>query len=243
MATLLILGSKPDPIIPDAKNYDALACANASGRSALRLGLPDPTYTVMSTVLTSGHKAANSLALQALADLRTETLYLYPRRESEGRLVKRMIREIKRLNVTPWYFKWRLRSIGYHFDKAVEMKRNDYHQLVSELCDGDQEIIEIISNKQPSTGIMALVLGLSDRRFDRFIMSGFSFEITHAYAHNPLIDELGSTRSKHANTDIAVLRVLSRRFGNVFTTEPVVHQAAAIPLLSEAVNPAIAMGA
>lgn len=37
--------------------------------------------------------------------------------------------------------------------------------------------------------------------------------------------------SKHAQTDIAVLRCLSRRFGNVWTSEPIVAERAGIPLL------------
>ncbi|MEZ5860807.1 MAG: hypothetical protein R3D28_17830 [Geminicoccaceae bacterium] len=71
MSTLLILGSKPEPALPPPGLIDAVACANASGRSAVQHGLPDPVLTVMSAVLTSGHKAANDLALEALRGLRT----------------------------------------------------------------------------------------------------------------------------------------------------------------------------
>jgi hypothetical protein len=78
---------------------------------------------------------------------------------------------------------------------------------------------------------MALAIGLADGRFDRFVMSGFSFEITHAYAHNPLIDEAGSTRSKHTETDIAILRCLAGRHAGIFTTEPTVHERAGLPFL------------
>ena len=41
----------------------------------------------------------------------------------------------------------------------------------------------------------------------------------------------GSASSKHAETDIELLRHLSRRVGTLYTTEPTVHQRAGIPLL------------
>jgi hypothetical protein len=52
MPTLLILGSKPDPALPPAASFDAVACANASGYSADRHGLPVPALTAISAVLT-----------------------------------------------------------------------------------------------------------------------------------------------------------------------------------------------
>jgi hypothetical protein len=231
MATLLVLGSKPAPALPPPGAFDALACANGSGRSAAAAGLPEPVFTVMSTVLTSGHKPANDLALEAIRGLRTGTLYLYPRPEPTGHPLERMVRAIKRYNVQPRYFKWRLDALGYHYETVVAWPRRAYHELALGLCGDDPAIAAVIAKKQPSTGIMALVIGMADPRFDRFVMSGFSFEITHAYAHNPLIDQLGTTRSKHLETDVAVLRRLAERHGTVFTTEYAVHEAAGIPLL------------
>ena len=231
MATLLVLGSKPAPALPPPGTFDALACANGSGRSAAAEGLADPVFTVMSTVLTSGHKPANDLALEAIRGLRTETLYLYPRPEATGHPLKRLVRAIKRYNVQPWYFKRRLAALDYRYDSIVAWPRQAFHELALGLCGDDPAIAGIIAKKQPSTGITALVIGMTDPRFDRFIMSGFSFEITHAYAHNPLIDQLGTTRSKHLETDVAVLRRLAELHGGVFTTERAVHEAAGVPLL------------
>ena len=54
-ATILVLGSKPRPILPPATTYGALACANASGFSARAHGLGAPFYTVISAVLGSGN--------------------------------------------------------------------------------------------------------------------------------------------------------------------------------------------
>jgi hypothetical protein len=237
MATLLVFGSKPAPALPPPGTFDAVACANGSGRSARAEGLPDPVFTVMSTVLTSGHKPANDLALEAIRGLRTHTLYLYPRPEATGQPLKRLWRMLKRFNVQPWYFKRRLEALDYHYDEVVAWPRRTYHELALRLVGGDPEIASVIARKQPSTGVMALAIGMADPRFDRFIMSGFSFEITHAYAHNPLIDELGTTRSKHLETDVAVLRKLAERHGTVFTTEPAVHEAAGIPLLEPQAAP------
>jgi hypothetical protein len=231
MRSLLVLGSKPDPLLPPREGLDALACANASGRSAARLGLPDPTYTVMTSVLTSGHKPANDLALEALRGLRTGTLYLYPRPVSRGFLLKRLVREIRTIKVKPWYFKRKLHAINYRFDHFVSPPREFYHDLMLQLCGHDAAIAAQIRRKQPSTGMIALALGLAAAQFDRILMSGFSFEITHAYAHNPLIDQLGTTRSKHADTDILVLRCLAERHRNIYTTEPSVHERAGVPLL------------
>lgn len=237
MATLLILGSKPEPALPPNGSFDALACANASGCSAARLGLPDPTFTVMTTALTSGHKPANDLALEALRGLRTGTLYLYPRPPSHGFLLKRLVREIRRFNVKPWYFERRLRRLGYRFAELRSPPRQWYHDMVLSLCGQDPAIAAQIATKQPSTGMIALAIGLADPRYRHVIMSGFSFEITHAYAHNPLIDRLGTTRSKHADTDIVVLRCLAARHGNIYTTEPIVHERTGVPLLEAMAAP------
>ena len=75
MSTLLVLGSKPDPALPPGDSYDAVACANASGYSAARHGLPVPAITAMSVILTSGIGSGKQ-SLKALHGLQTDTLYL-----------------------------------------------------------------------------------------------------------------------------------------------------------------------
>ena len=84
---------------------------------------------------------------------------------------------------------------------------------------------------KPSTGVIALLLGMSLGGYDRFIMSGFSFELTHAYADNPEIHQRGTSLSRHTPTDLQVLRRLMELRGNLYTTEPVVHAQAGIALL------------
>lgn len=237
MSTLLILGSKPDPVVPPRSSYDHLACANASGRSAARHGLPDPTFTVMSAILTSGKSAPNRIALQALAGLRTETLYFYPRPAHPGDVLRRAVHHLKSIRMKPFYFKWKVRAAGYHFDRYIGRSLEAYNELVLGLCAGDQGIAAQIAQKQPSTGLLALCLGLAEGRWRRFILSGFSFEITHDYAQNPLIDERGTSRSKHAETDVALLRHLVNGHGNIYTTEPVVHRIG-VPLLRDAIEAA-----
>ena len=81
------------------------------------------------------------------------------------------------------------------------------------LCGGDPDVLAQIGRKRPSTGMLCLALGLANRHCSRLIFSGFSFEITHAYADNPLI--------------------AARRHGSVFTAEPIVHRRTGVPMLPE----------
>ena len=234
MATLLILGSKPDPVVPSQGGFDALACANASGRSAARHGLPLPLFTVISAIVTSGKEAPNRLALEALAGLRTRTLYFYPRPVRGRGLLRRGFNALRSFRTSAPYCRSRLRSLPYRFDRFANPGLDRYHAMLAELCDHEPELVARIRAKQPSSGMLALAIGIAWHDFERFVLSGFSFEITHAYADNPLIAERGSANSKHADTDVALLSLLSRRFGTIYTTEPTVHQRAGIPLLRDA---------
>jgi hypothetical protein len=232
MSTLLVLGSKPDPALPSQSAYDDLACANASGRSAQEHGLPTPTYTVMSSILTSERQAANTLALKALTGLRTETLYLYPRPPYRGNPLKKVWHDLKFIKTKPLYFKRKLKLLKYEFDNFVAEPLQFYTDLVNTLCDSDVDIVDIVKRKLPSTGMVAIALGVGERGYERVIVSGFSFEITHAYAANPLIDQRGTTGSKHADTDVAFLRYLSNKYGSIYTTEQAVNERCGIPLLA-----------
>lgn len=232
MSTLLVLGSKPDPALPSRSAYDDLACANASGRSAQEHGLPTPTYTVMSSILTSERQAANTLALKALAGLKTETLYLYPRPPYRGNPLKKTWHALKFAKTKPFYFKLKLRSINYEFADFISETLGFYIDCVKDLCDHDTYIVDSIKRKLPSTGMVAIALGVGERGYERVIVSGFSFEITHAYAANPLIDQRGTTGSKHADTDVAFLRYLSNKYGSIYTTEQAVNERCGIPLLA-----------
>lgn len=236
MATLLILGSKPDPRLPPRGAFDAIACANASGRSAATLGLSDPVFTVISAIVTSGRKPANDLAVENLAGLATEDLYFLPRPHRGRRGLGRAVVRMKMWRTSPSYFRVRLRRAGYRWERFVNPGYDYYDGLVRDLSGDDPAVSTLVSRKQPSTGAFALAVALSLQRWDRIVLSGFSFELTHAYAWNPMIDEIGATRSKHAETDIAVMRALARKSGSVYTTEPVVMKATGIEPL-----PAVAM--
>jgi hypothetical protein len=234
MSTLLVLGSKPDPVLPPTDSFDALACANASGRSAARHGLPTPLFTVISAIVTSGKQAPNRLALEALAGLGTRTLYFYPRPARGRGPLGRGFNALRSFKTSAHYFRGRLRSLPYSFDRFENPGLERYHAVLAELCDRDPVLLAQMRAKQPSSGMLALAIGLAWYDFERFVLSGFSFEITHAYADNPLIAERGSAGSKHADTDIALLRHLSRRFGTIYTTEPTVNERAGVPLLRDA---------
>lgn len=143
----------------------------------------------------------------------------------------RAISRLKLFRTSRPYFLRRLRASGYRWRHFVALDRASFRRLFVELCGGDPEIVALLDRKMPSMGIAALAIGLAQSKYSRFILSGFSFEITHAYADNPDIRKRGTTVSKHAETDIAVLRCLSRRFGNVWTSEPIVAERAGIRLM------------
>ena len=231
MKTLLVLGSKPDPALPPRGSYDDLACANGSGFSAAKHGLPVPAFTVMTAMLTAVASGAQSL--QVIAGLQTDTLYFFPRPGSGKNLVKRLLHHLKTLRMKPFMLKGKLRSLGYRYERFIDPGHDYYAGLVSALCDNDAEVMALVKRKQPSTGINTLLIGMDRGEYDRFILTGFSFELTHAYADNPEIRERGTKKSMHANTDIAVIDYLSKKFGNIFTTEPSVHERAGIPLLPD----------
>jgi hypothetical protein len=232
MRTLLVLGSKPDPVLPVLAANDAVACANASGRSAAQHGLPSPEYTVISAVVTAGG-AATRHNLRALRGLRTGTLHLLPRHQRTGGVLRRGWRRLRDFRMQPLWFKLRLRAAGYGWERCEVRPLADWHALVLRLCGDDAVLREQLARKQPSTGVFAVARGLADGAFDRVVVAGISFELTHAYGANPEIEERGTAASKHADTDVVVLRLLARR-GNLFTTEPVVAARAGVPLLGEA---------
>jgi hypothetical protein len=234
MRTLLVLGSKPDPVLPPSNGFDALACANASGRSAAHYGLPPPLFTVISAIVTSGKQAPNRLALEALAGLGTRTLYFYPRPVRGRGPLGRGFNALRSFRTSAPYFRSRIRSLPYRFDQFENPGLERYPEMLAEVCDHEPELVGRMRAKQPSSGMLALAIGLAWYDFERYVLSGFSFEISHAYADNPLIAERGSASSRHAETDIALLHHLSRRFGTIYTTEPTVSRRAGIPLLPEA---------
>jgi hypothetical protein len=238
MRSLLVLGSKPDPMLPPRGSFEALACANASGRSAASHGLPTPLFSVISAIVTSGKQAPNRLALEALAGLGTRTLYFYPRPARGRGFFGRGFHALRSFRTSAHYFRGRLRALPYRFERFENPGLERYHAMLTELCDREPELVAQMRAKQPSSGLLALAIGIAWHDFDRCVLSGFSFEITHAYAANPLIAERGSAGSKHADTDIALLRHLSKKFPNIYTTEPAVNQRAGVPLLQDGHAPA-----
>ena len=84
------------------------------------------------------------------------------------------------------------------------------------------EVARLMAAKRPSTGIVALALGLAESGFAHAILAGFDFTLSHAYGHNPLIDQRGNALSKHADTDVAILRAIQAQCGCLWTSEPAV---------------------
>ena len=180
MASLLVLGSKPDPVLPPAKAFDAVACANASGFSAAQYGLPRPTLTVMTAMLTDGG-AAGRARLQALAGLSTEALIYYPRPIRDGSALTRLRRQCRNWRLTPFMLRRALGKVGYGYEHFVCHPSAYYNSLVVRLAESGPELEAQLAKKQASSGIMALAMGIEDGRFDRFLISGFSFQLTQAF--------------------------------------------------------------
>lgn len=231
MATLLVLGSKPSPVLPPRETIDAVACANASGFSARALALPDPVFTVVTAVLTSG-KPSDEHSLRRLAGLRTGRLYHVrrPKADSGGPLA-RLLAAFKMRKMSVGELRKRLRALDYRYEELVSRPARYYHDLVLSLCGGDLEIARAIAHKQPSTGLLAVAVGLAEGRFERVVMAGFDFTLTHAYGDNPLIAERGSAASAHAPTDVAILRKLAVLREDLATSEPAVHARTGLPLV------------
>lgn len=232
MTVLLVLGSKPEPALPPPGSFDDLACANASGRSAAMHGLPPPAFTVISTVVASGKNAAGDIALKAMAGLGTETLYICGREVYRRSPLKRLLHWRTAWSSRPAALMARLRAHDFRYRRLVTRPVSDYLGMVRTLTNHDPAIQRMMAEKPPSTGVLAVVLGLSELGYDQVILSGFSFEITHAYANNPVIGERGTTVSKHANTDVAVLAAIGRETGRLCTTETIVAERAGLPLFA-----------
>jgi hypothetical protein len=231
MSTLLVLGSKPDPRLPPPGSIDHVACANGSGFSASRHGLPMPIYTVVTSILGTGIPSAVQ-SLGAMRGLRTEMLVISMRPPPEGPWLKRMRRRLQGWRAHPVNVRRQLRAAGYTWDRCLARPDAAWRRLVRELCQDDPEVVAALARKSPSTGLFAIAEGLSDPRFDRVVVSGFSFELTHAYGANPEIAERGTRASRHAPTDITVMRSLARCRSDLVTSEPVVAEAVGLPLIA-----------
>lgn len=231
MRTLLVLGSKPEPVLPPVGSWNDLACANASGASAARLGLPAPAFTVISTILASRTTPSNAIALAALRGLGTGTLFIYPRQPYRGNRLKQIVNAGRVLRATPWFLRRELARVDYRYERCEVRSAAAYVRMILALCGNDGALAALMHGKLPSSGVVAVALGLADAAYARVVISGFSFQITHAYADNPDIHLRGSVESRHADTDIAVIRALSHCTRRLYTTEPIVNERTGIPLL------------
>jgi hypothetical protein len=227
--TLLVLGSKPEPALPPPGSYAALACANASGFSARAHGLPPPLFTVVSAVLGSGN-ASDRHSLVAMAGLSAGRLYFLPRPLPEG-LWRRLRFRLRHWRLHAPWVRHLLRRHGFVFDRMEQRPTQAYDGLLLELSGGSAKVARLMAAKRPSTGMVALALGLSESGFDQAILAGFDFSLSHAYGHNPLIDQRGHAASKHADTDIAILRAIQAHRCCLWTSEPAVQARTGIPLL------------
>ena len=227
----LVLGAKPDPALPSPGSYDAVACANASGRSAAALGLPTPGFTVLTALLTDGSEAGR-MRLAALRGLATGTVHYYPQRLKGRTVPERALFRLRTWRTMAFMLRRALRGVGFRYDRFSQRSTEDYRRLILELCRDDPEVAAQLDRKQASSGTLAVVLALAEHDVERVIVSGFSFELTQAAGIDPNIARRGTPASKHTPTDAVVLRTLARHHPSLVTTEPVVHEVAGVPLLA-----------
>jgi hypothetical protein len=232
---LLVLGAKPEPTLPPPGSFDAVACANASGRSAADLGLPSPVFTVLTALLTDG-SAAGRMRLASLAGLATGTVHFYPQRLKGRTGVERSLFRLRTWRTTSFMLRRALSAVGFHYEHFAERSTGAYRRLILDLCRDDPEVAAELERKQASSGTLAVAIALAEPGVAQVIVSGFSFQLTQAVGIDPNIARRGTTASKHTVTDALVLRVLARHHPALVTTEAIVHEAAAVPLLATA-NP------
>jgi hypothetical protein len=229
-SSLLVLGAKPDPILPPPGAFEAVACANASGYSAARLGLPRPAFTVMTSLLTDGSPAGR-MRLESLRGLGTGTVHFYPRRVKGRTALARALFRLCSWRTTSPVLRRALARTGFRHDRFVVRSTEEYRRLFLSLCGDDPAVAEQLDRKQASSGLLAVAVALAEPGIERVIVSGFSFELTQAAGDDPNIARRGTTASQHKDTDVLLLRALTARHPGLVTTEPIVHEAAGVPLL------------
>jgi hypothetical protein len=229
MATLLVLGSKPSPRLPPVAAFDAVACANASVVSAAKLQLPVPVHTVMTALITNNSELGQ-LQLQALRGLATQKLIYIPRRIRGGTAVKRLAKRVRDWRLQPLVLKWQLNKVAFRYEEFVCHDAEFYSELALAFACSDDTLIRQLHAKSPSTGLISLLMGLADGRFDRFIMAGFSFERTQAFTAGS--DQLVKGSSPHARSDLLLLRRLHECHADIVTTEPLVAELASLPIIA-----------
>ena len=144
MATLLILGAKPDPVLPPTSAWDDLACANASGFSAAKLGLPDPVFTAITAMLTVGAESGRQ-SMQAMRGLHTGTLYfLYSTSQKTSLRQFRPVKFLRALpravRVTPTYFQWAMGRAGYRWDHFIAAEVDSYVSTSRNWCQTEEAL-------------------------------------------------------------------------------------------------------
>jgi hypothetical protein len=98
------------------------------------------------------------------------------------------------------------------------------------VCGDDPDVLALMARKPLSTGVLALSLGVADERYDRYIVSGFSFEITPITLRIPWSPSAAAPPAVRTLTSRCCAALLARH-QHIFTTEPVVHERAGVPRL------------
>ena len=141
-ATILILGSKPQPCLPQPAAYSALACANASGFSARAHGLRAPLFTVVSAVLGSGN-ASDRHSLAALDGLEAGRVYFLPRPLPKT-FWRRLRYRLRNWRLQAPWVRHLLRRHGLRFQEFVQRPTGSYDGLLLRLAGNTPELAELV---------------------------------------------------------------------------------------------------
>ncbi len=210
--TLLILGGKPKPSIPPYKEYNDVACANASVYSASKYNIGVPVFTVLSSYFTAGDDGMSRKGMSKIEGLKSKKVFFLTVRNTEKSILKKMAKRIYMYKNSELYARYNLWRHNFDYDVFRSRSRKWYREVINK-C-GEIDIKP--SDKGPSSGIISLAIGVESEKYDRYILSGFSFEHKKEYGgeekYNP-----------HKSYDVRFIKNISC-YEKVLTTEEKVNE-------------------
>ncbi len=104
-------------------------------------------------------------------------------------------------------------------------RKKTYFDLIASSC--GSEAYPILERKDLSSGVLALFLAISTKKYSTYIMAGFKFNVEYEYQRS------SNAPSGHFETDIALLKMAVKNKLPIYTTEETVNMLTGIPLLEE----------
>lgn len=215
MSNLLVLGSRPNPNIPNHGDFD-VACVNSSGYQAKQLGLKNSKFTIISFGFSGGVSKVANISRGKLYNLQTgDLIYLKHRLSfiSKSWIYSWIKRYFFRYNQI--YVRIILKKLKYSYKRFSILSRKQQYLLPVELLGKNiEEERKHFSQKYPSTGIYAVLWGIK-MGYDKIIISGIGLDNTSGYFF-----QTNKYIRGHIEIDTLILNSLINKFpGRLFTTE------------------------